>query len=608
MIGIFGLFQKGKNVEYINIEHTIKKLYDNNWVENKIEVSGSVHFRGGYVCRKEIQSLSGINRILETDQNIFLLDGYLADYSIDDKGFQKILINSLINKGSKLENIEGEYNIVVYSKAVKKLWVVNDRVASRPLYFINNERGLFFGSERKMIFSLLNTKGQISNQGLMEFFLFSHALGRNDIYENISPLTPATVLCLDSSSNMDFHKYWEPEIKGNFSQKKIAKELCQSVKNYSYKSLSQFEEIGMGLSGGLDSRVIAGSIPQGQNVFARTFGSKDTLEVKSAIEVAKKSGFEHVISEPLNVKFSDFIYQSVWRSEGSIPFMGLKSIVSHNYLKDKMLVNVGGQFGDILTGKTMRPWVYNPFLTRENFIDKFIDNYIILSIKRNDPFKYIFNNDFFDEHYRKAVSHFKQTLYEINADNNSNLAVLWDIKNRQPRFTFNSSSVDNYLFLKIRPFVSYQFIDLALEISPWNRFGQFLYKKSMNINFKHFKNILNANTGKTIKSSNILNAYDLLLYYINIKYRGFKEHKGYNKGEMIRNDFKLKNLLLEFINRPSFPSHIFDKDGLEKLVKLHYNNQQDFSNAIGLFATFMAASDLFVENNHSEIPEIARSF
>lgn len=611
MIGTFGVFHKGIfDGNIADIEQNLKDIYNYNEVDNDIKIIKTELFFGGFICRKEIQSSTNISWLHENDRYIFILDGYLSDYDLKDDTFQKKLLNAIYKYETRLNEIEGEYNITVFDKKDSLLWLLNDRIASRPIYKYFDLQGSFvFSSERKIIFNILNTSPELNNSGIMEFFLFSHPLANNDIYKNIKPLSPATILQVNKNNQELIKSYWLPEynIKST-KQNEIAKDLCFSVKEYTKKTLSRFSKIGMGLSGGLDSRVIAGSIDKRDNVFARTFGDEDSYEVTAAKEIANIYNFEHVISSPPQLKFSDYIYPSVWRSEGSIPFSGLKSIKSHHYLKDKMLVNLGGQFGDILTGKTILPYMLNPFLSRNNFIKKYINNYMGIAIRNPEAIKCLFKDDFLDSYYAKAIRHFKLTLNEINVSNNSQLAIIWDIKHRQPRFTFNSASVDNYIFFSVRPFSSYKFINNALSIHPNLRLGQLLYKKSIYINFPELRKVINSNTGHVLKKTTYSNFFDLVSYYRKVKFGNYYDKKGYSKADMIRQDKKLYNYIMDFINSDSFPDHIMCKIGIERLLNKHYFENRDFSNAIGLLATFMASHELFIQNNYSTIPEIAKPF
>ncbi|HSP87681.1 MAG TPA: hypothetical protein VLN45_06075, partial [Ignavibacteriaceae bacterium] len=78
--------------------------------------------------------------------------------------------------------------------------------------------------------------------------------------------------------------------------------------------------------------------------------------------------------------------------------------------------------------------------------------------------------------------------------------------------------------------------------------------------------------------------------------------------DLMRNDNKLKNIILSFTNNSNFPSEIFSKNGITETVEDHYSGRINNEYLLGVLATFIAAFDLFFLNNNSSIPEKAEPF
>jgi len=341
---------------------------------------------------------------------------------------------------------------------------------------------------------------------------------------------------------------------------------------------------------------------------ARTYGYNGSNEVTVAKKIANRLGMTHYIHEPKDINLSSFLYSSVWRTECRVHFTGLKSIVEHNNLKNKFLYNINGHFGDVLTGKQLRPFMFYP-QSKDSFLKKIFNHYISYTFKNPNILKILFNKDYFNHYYPQVQDKFINSFRSIDATNNWDLYDTWDLTNRQPRFTFSSCAVDNYIFQKMAIFTDYDYVDFMLKIPGRLRFGQGFYKKMIADSFPRFADIENANSGKKISNSYFMNLVNLAAQYKQSKYnRKTETCSTSGKAHLIRKDSLLKDILITFTKKDSFPSHIFSRKGINQITSYHYNKNQDCSYLLGVLATFIAANDMFIENIHKTIPEKAIPF
>ncbi len=595
MIGIFGTINL--NIKKQLFLNTLSNLYTYESIKTSFTTYQYDALLVAIVYRSELHDNQVKNNLFISHQYIVLIDGYITNknFVLSDSFISSLLQSINTNNYSELQKLSGEYTIFIYSRKNKKVYTFNDRFASRPFYFKREHPGILFGSERKFIFQLSQKGLEYSKVGLMQFLHFGHLMGNIDLYKNINVISPANIVTFDGEKIKNT-KYWNMQYtcKKNKDSKNLEEELGYAIKSAGRDILEDKFAIGMGLSGGLDSRVIAAVIPRDKNVFARTFGNIESREVQIARQIANILGFEHFIEQPKDNLFSDFIYNSVWRSEGCIPFMGLKSILSHKNIKSKMLYNLGGQLGDVLTGKTIMPYMLNPFLSRKKFILDFFEDYIAINLKEKAIVKELFNQSFYKSYFNLLKESFIETFEKIEAQNICDLYTIWDMSNRQPRFTVNSKMVDNHLFFTINLFSDKRFVETALKLRPRDRFGQAVYKKAIYRCFPKIRNIKNANLDSIVKSSSWGNWYDLGKKYLN--YKVFKKYdidRLYDKGILIKRDKHLYNTIINFLHDSSFPDHILSRPGILSIVNEHYQTSKTHSNIIGLIATLTAANDLF---------------
>ena len=610
LAGAIGSLDKGKNY---NLAYST--IHNVDGVRIASHDFSDPHCAISLITREDIAQAGFKNAFYEDAKYIVFIEGFIYGEKntpiYDELNDAKYVLNGWKNKGSRfIASLNGEYNIAIYDKSSLKLFLINDRFASRPLYYMKKKKTLFFGSEKKAIFCVMGKIPTFSNIGVMEFFALSHNTGQRTMFDNIYALPPASMISF-SNNNLKIEKYWELEFHANESklkQKEIIKQMAFLLHQAGEKKYCNRQKLGLGLSGGLDSRLVAATIPQNMRpVLARTYGYADSLEVRAAKEIAKRLRFDHYIHEPKKILFSSFLFPSVWRTEGSVHFTGLKSIVEHKNLKDRMSYNLNGHFGDVLAGKQLRPFMFSP-CKRDVFIKKVYSHYVSYTYKHESSFQKIFNPIFFQTYFKEMQNEFNESFHKINGDNNWDIYDAWDLTNRQPRFTFCSSAVDNYLFNKIVIFTDYDYVDLMLSLPGHLRFGQSLYKKMIAIKFNKISDIPNSNTGKIIKSSTLGNLFDLALQYVSTKRSRHIGKGATDKATLIKKDLRLKSLMVSYIKGDAFPCDIFSRKGLFQVIEAHYTGNKNFSYLIGVFATFLAVHELFMLNRHTKMPEIAKPF
>jgi hypothetical protein len=274
-------------------------------------------------------------------------------------------------------------------------------------------------------------------------------------------------------------------------------------------------------------------------------------------------------------------------------------------LKDKMYYKLPGHFGDVLTGKNLRPFMLRP-KKREQFVDNMFYNTI--KLKLNQEVKKVVNPEFYNNHIDAVKHHFQESYSAIEASNNWDLLSIWDLRNRQPRFSFHSSQVDAYLQETIKLFTDYDYVDLMTTLSLGLRFGQSFYKYMIANGFPEISDVVNDNTGVVLKKSITGNYLDLYHVYKT----GKQKQKARSSTTVVstyantRQDMKLREYLLAFMENSAFPGEFLDKKGMKQIIDEHYSGAVDHNYTVGILATFIATYDLFMVNDYHEVPPIAQ--
>ncbi len=90
--------------------------------------------------------------------------------------------------------LNGEYAVVIYHQQAKRLLILTDHLATRPVYYAIQGGALRFGSEKKAVLVEFDGKPSLDHVGLLQIFVHQHNLGARTFIKEISSLPPSSVL------------------------------------------------------------------------------------------------------------------------------------------------------------------------------------------------------------------------------------------------------------------------------------------------------------------------------------------------------------------------------------------------------------------------------
>jgi asparagine synthase (glutamine-hydrolysing) len=219
-----------------------------------------------------------------------------------------------------LRDLDGTFSVAIFDRRLRKLVIGVDRDASRPLYFHTCGDRFLFGSEVKALLQDRRVPRQVDEQGLVEFFTLRHPLGERTLVRDVRFL-PAGCMATFCEGRTHVQRYWEPAVfedhpfrsRGDCLDELAARlRLALERQTYGDKPIGEF------LSGGLDSRLLAGLTPPRLNGCFHTFsrGPLDCWDVKFGTMVAEKLGSQHHILELKPDFLPRLARQGVWLTDG----------------------------------------------------------------------------------------------------------------------------------------------------------------------------------------------------------------------------------------------------------------------------------------------------
>lgn len=164
-----------------------------------------------------------------------------------------------------VNHLLGSFAFVIWDEAKKEVFCARDHVGGRCLYYYLKEGVLIFSTLIKPILSVISNEISLNERWLVDFIDLEGAAQHSEvtetIYSDVLQVEPATYMIVNSNCEIVKRRYWNPlnnlkELKLN-SDEEYKKKFVNILKECVNCNLRTSDKIGILLSGGLDSSVIA---------------------------------------------------------------------------------------------------------------------------------------------------------------------------------------------------------------------------------------------------------------------------------------------------------------------------------------------------------------
>ena len=196
--------------------------------------------------------------IREHKSKIFILKGEIYNYSFLDLG-------ELLCRGrlQELSRILGEFTLVVYDKEYKKICILNDKTGRETFYYYVGKDGFALSDSFWEIVDIINpSEDDIDLQSLKEYLVFYYPLFYKTIIKGLEVFPPACLGVYNlQQRKFVVEKYWD--LRYNIDPTRTLQDAVSELDEgidaaFRYIRMFSGEDklYGVGISGGLDSRII----------------------------------------------------------------------------------------------------------------------------------------------------------------------------------------------------------------------------------------------------------------------------------------------------------------------------------------------------------------
>jgi asparagine synthase (glutamine-hydrolysing) len=215
----------------------------------------------------------------------------------------EVVLYALIEWGTEaLARFNGMFALGFYDSVEKKLLLARDHAGMKPLYYLQCDSGIVFGSQYDQLLAHpWSSCFNVSEEALGLYLRLGYIPAPWAIKENTHMLEPGMWIEISADGHCKrgqyyiFPQYAEPSLRGEEALEAVDEAITAAVKRHLVSDVP----VGAFLSGGIDSPLVVAKMRSVSSKAIHTFtigtGEKDTDESVDAQAYAKEIGVGHTV-------------------------------------------------------------------------------------------------------------------------------------------------------------------------------------------------------------------------------------------------------------------------------------------------------------------------
>lgn len=198
-----------------------------------------------------------------------------------------------------IERINGLFCALQIDHHTQRATLFNDRYALERLYVHEAAGEIHFASEAKALLAVLPSLRAFDERGVADYLTYGSVLEGRTLFRGISLLPGGSLWTISARARVSKARYFEPaqwEALPVLDDKRFVAELDATFERVLPHYLRSPRDVGISLTGGLDTRMIMASLSSGAvPAIAYTYAEhgSDTLDVRIAEQVARECSVPH---------------------------------------------------------------------------------------------------------------------------------------------------------------------------------------------------------------------------------------------------------------------------------------------------------------------------
>lgn len=232
-------------------------------------------------------------------------------YYFESESDTEVLVKAFDYWGEMaIQQLTGMFAFGLFNQENQQLILARDRAGTKPLYLFQSRNLILFGSELKALIAHSDFPRQIRTQSIGLFFQYGYIPSSHCIFEHTHKIQAGQILVIDLQQNTTrYQTYWsildslsQPIAKQNYAESFLLQELDQRLDTACQTRMIADHPIGLYLSGGYDSSLVAYYARKHSNfykAYCLGFEENEFSEIPFARNIAQHLGipFEGFILE-----------------------------------------------------------------------------------------------------------------------------------------------------------------------------------------------------------------------------------------------------------------------------------------------------------------------
>lgn len=365
MSGVFGILDSKRiNGNKLHLSNMASSISYREWFKSDTHVDESA---GVYLGRINISIFNLENQpaCSENGDLMIFLAGELYEsaelrrdliakgYEFRDASDLELVLHLYEDRGDKfILELEGVFLILIWERSKNEVIIANDRYGLYPLYYAHYNNKFIFAPEVKALLNLPDSRRELDLIALAEYMRFQYLLGDKTFFKGIKLLPNAVVVKYNiETDKLSINPYWDftdfPTLPKNITFDDAVEEAYHLLKAAIDKLTIGNLQLGVYLSGGLDSRVILGLMGRHlQPITTITYGLSGCRDVVFAQKISKIMDTNHHYFEFTNGKWvKDYADFHLELTEGFHSWIHSHGISILDRVRELIQVNLTGLHG-----------------------------------------------------------------------------------------------------------------------------------------------------------------------------------------------------------------------------------------------------------------------
>jgi len=438
----------------------------------------------------------------DQDGNVLMISGYLFPPGAHDADAYRRLLSRCVETGGKaLETCEGEFVALFAEGRAGTLHIVNDRFGACPFYFLQAGDRTLFSSSLPFLSFLAESRLESDVLGWLQIFALKRTLGSRTHLRDVRRLLPASHVTLSPEGDRE-HQYWRPrhEVDEDPDPENTSKRVFDAFREATKRRAERLGKGIIALSGGLDSRLLAGALPVDSGFSAFTFvdslDTTDTREVRTAAEITRILGIPHLIKPvPRGALSPQLTRDIIALTGGLIPVQHtVKTMQCLAAIKEHGMDSQMGAAPAGLRGRSVPSVEYlDPTKT-----DQCVRAHSKSQLENGALRSRLFRRDVLREHYPELAPSLIETYEAVEGPTAIHRLTAWSAAYAQSSFTFICPTQNHPDVTEAQPHLGYDYTDLMLRLPAAWLYERAFYKFMIVQSLPQLREVIYANTGERL--------------------------------------------------------------------------------------------------------------